>query len=78
MLIENPEKYPFPVFSELYSQNVTVSWPYDPMDTISYQGDSVVFNPIFEKHARKLENWAVSCHFKDYLPEMTAAVDGRD
>ncbi|PLB50100.1 hypothetical protein P170DRAFT_473675 [Aspergillus steynii IBT 23096] len=78
MLIENPEKYPFPVFSELYSENVTVNWPYDSMDTVSHQGDSLIFNPIFEKHVRKLDNWTVSGHFRDYLPEMTAAIYGRD
>ncbi|PYH95283.1 hypothetical protein BO71DRAFT_398192, partial [Aspergillus ellipticus CBS 707.79] len=77
MLIEHPDKYPFPVFSELYSQNVTINWPYDSMDTVSHQGDSIVFNPIFEKHVRKLDNWTVSGQFRDYLPEMMAAIYGR-
>lgn len=78
MLIETPEKYPFPVFSELYSQHVTLNWPYDALDTVSHQGNNVVLNPIFKKHIRKLDNWTVSGHFKEYLPEMAAAACGRD
>ena len=45
MLILNPEKYPFAFFSELYSQNVTVNWPYDTMDTVSQQGGSLFSTP---------------------------------
>ena len=33
-LIENPDLYPFETFSEMYSQCVSVNWPYGPMDAI--------------------------------------------
>ncbi|KAL2826257.1 hypothetical protein BDW59DRAFT_161094 [Aspergillus cavernicola] len=78
ILIEHPDKYPFAVFSELYSQNVTVNWPYEDMDCISTVTDTARFNPIFEKHVRKLDNWTVREPFKDYLPEMIPAIYGRD
>lgn len=78
MLIEQPDKYPFAVFSELYSQNVTVNWPYDDMDAISTHADNVELNQIFEKHVRKLSNWAVLAPFQDYLPEMIPAIYGKD
>ncbi|KAL4876846.1 hypothetical protein BJY04DRAFT_222694 [Aspergillus karnatakaensis] len=78
LLIESPEKYPFPVFSELYSQNVTVNWPYGEPDCITTHMDRMEFNPIFEKHVRKLDNWTVRSAFKDYLPEFTSAIYGKD
>lgn len=78
MLIDNPEKYPFAVFSELYSRNVTVNWPYDTMDSVLYQDGDIILNPIFEKHIQKLSNWTVSSEFRDYLPEMTTAIYGGD
>ncbi|KAF9886164.1 hypothetical protein FE257_011989 [Aspergillus nanangensis] len=74
ILIQNPEKYPHSVFSELYSQHVTINWPYGSMDTVFNQDDHVILNPIFEKHVRRLSNWTVSSQFKDYLPEMMDAI----
>ncbi|OJJ08267.1 hypothetical protein ASPVEDRAFT_89496 [Aspergillus versicolor CBS 583.65] len=78
LLIEQPDKYPFAVFSELYSQNVTVNWPYDDMDAVSTHADNVQLNQIFEKHVRKLSNWTVLAPFQDYLPEMIPAIYGKD
>ncbi|KAJ5668455.1 uncharacterized protein N7477_007025 [Penicillium maclennaniae] len=78
ILIEKPEEYPFTVFSKLYSNYVRVNWPYDPMDAASPRGDVIVLNPIFEKHVRRSDNWTVSGQFKEYLPEMAAAIRGVD
>lgn len=78
LLIEHPEKYPFAAFSELYSQNITVNWPYEDMDTVSTHAENIQFNNIFEKHVRKLSNWTVSEPFKDYLPEMIPAIYEKD
>ncbi|KAL3481313.1 hypothetical protein BJX99DRAFT_163416 [Aspergillus californicus] len=74
LLIESPEKYPFAVFSEPYSQNVTVNWPYEDMDCVSTTADGAEFNPIFEKHVRKLDNWTVSPSFNNYFPEVMPAI----
>lgn len=48
------------------------------MDAVSHRGDVIVLNPIFEKHVRRLDNWTVSGQFKEYLPEMAAAIRGGD
>jgi hypothetical protein len=71
-------KHPFAVFSEVYSRNVSINWPYDKMDCVSTQGDNVQLNSIFEKHIRNLNHWTVSKGFQDYLPDMTAAIYGKD
>ncbi|KAJ5698172.1 hypothetical protein N7462_000177 [Penicillium macrosclerotiorum] len=34
ILIEKPERYPFVLFSELYSHHVSVNWSYDPEDIV--------------------------------------------
>jgi hypothetical protein len=75
MLIENPEKYPFSVFSELYSHNVSINWPFDAMDAIIHTDDGgVVLNPIYEKHIQRLSNWTVQPAFETFFPEMRAAL----
>lgn len=78
MLIETPEKYPFHIFSGVYSQCVTVNWPYDEEDAISEIGDDAVLNPIFEKHIQRLGNWTVSRDFEEHYPEMVRCVYSRD
>lgn len=82
ILIENTELYPFEMFSEIYSQNVSVSWPYDAVDAVtsppSWSSADVALNLIFEKHILKLSNWTVSQEFLVLLPQMTAAICSRD
>lgn len=85
MLIEQPDKYTFEEFSEVYSHNVTISWPHREEDiVVNLEGDSdqsynlqAMFNPIFERHIRDLDNWTVVQGFKDCYPEMTEAVSSR-
>jgi hypothetical protein len=80
-LIESPDQYPFEVFSELYSHNVSVNWPYDCEDAVVQistslggGGDQMQLSPIFEKHVRKLENWTVSPVFEAHYPELAGFI----
>jgi hypothetical protein len=77
-LIEKPEQYPFEVFSELYSHNVTVNWPYDRDDVITSLADGInmKLSPIFEKHVRRLGNWTVSSLFEAHYPELASLIAG--
>jgi len=78
LLIQKSDVYPFEIFSEFYSQEVSVRWPYDPLDAIIHHHphgkEDAVLNPIFEKHVRKLSNWTVSAQFERQMPELFAAV----
>lgn len=76
MLIEDPERYPFAVFSEFYSVHVSVNWPYETEDAVTYVGDQITFNTIFERHIQRLSNWTVSRQFQEYFPEMISAIYG--
>ena len=81
LLIADPEKYPFVIFSEMFSHHVTINWPYDPLDSItptSRDDSEKVLNPIFEKYIRRLRNWTVSSEFESYYPEMSPAIFARD
>lgn len=78
ILIESPEKYPFELFSSVYSQCVTVNWPYDVEDALCEEGDDIVPSRIFAKHIRRLSNWTVSRDFEKHYPEMVNAVYSRD
>lgn len=85
MLVEFPEKYSFEEFSDVYSSNVTVSWPHDESDIqIDLSGmyspghvTQAMVNPIFERHIRNLDNWTVGEGFRRFYPEMYAAVSSR-
>jgi hypothetical protein len=85
MLVEFPDKYPFEEFSQVYSSNVTLSWPYSESDIVinlpttqdCAQSTQAVINPIFERHIRNLDNWTVGEAFGRYYPEMRTAVSSR-
>ncbi|KAG5826350.1 hypothetical protein H9Q74_003590 [Fusarium xylarioides] len=77
ILIDNQAEYPFQLFSDYYSQNVTVNWKFDGLDAISdLEGDGALHS-IFEKHIRDLKNWTVSQGFKDRFPLMVTAIYSR-
>lgn len=78
MLIDHPDKYPFEVFSEYYSQNVSVNWCFDDNDTVAQEDGFSVLHSIFEKHIRNLENWTVSREFESRFPEMSPIIFKRD
>ncbi|KFZ03729.1 hypothetical protein V502_10712 [Pseudogymnoascus sp. VKM F-4520 (FW-2644)] len=78
LLIQNPTKYTFRDFSELYANNVNLNWPFDAADAVMPKtdgSDELVMNPLFEKHIRKLECWSVSEPFKERFPEFAAAIE---
>ncbi|KAK1763982.1 hypothetical protein QBC33DRAFT_572924 [Phialemonium atrogriseum] len=74
VLIENADKYPFEVFSEQYSQRVTVNWPFDVLDAVSDLDNEAVLHSIFEKHIRNLKNWTVSAEFRGCFPEVASLI----
>ncbi|ORY69035.1 uncharacterized protein BCR38DRAFT_455818 [Pseudomassariella vexata] len=78
ILIENSEDFPFQLFSDYYSQNVTVNWQFDSLDAISDMDNDAVLHSIFEKHVRNLKNWTVSPEFHTRFPEMVSAIYADD
>ncbi len=88
LLVDFPDKYPHQHFSEVYSNNVSISWPYNESDVVvdlSGMQDraqaphalQAVINPIFEQHIRNLDNWTLGEGFGRYYPEMRTAVSSR-
>ncbi|KAL2676496.1 hypothetical protein Neosp_010254 [[Neocosmospora] mangrovei] len=74
ILIENPAEYPFQLFSDYYSQNVTVNWKFDGLDAVSDLNGEGTLHSIFERHIRDLRNWTVSKAFEDRFPSMIGAI----
>ncbi|CAI7650581.1 unnamed protein product [Penicillium crustosum] len=74
ILIQKPDRYPFAVFSELYSQYVSINWPFDPEDIVVDTGDGPSLNTIFEKHIQRLSNWVAPRQFREYFSEWTSDV----
>ncbi|KAH7127303.1 hypothetical protein EDB81DRAFT_889107 [Dactylonectria macrodidyma] len=74
ILIENPDKYPFQLFSDYYSQHVTINWKFDNLDAVADIENEAVLHSIFEKHIRKLSNWTVSPEFQSCFPAITSAI----
>lgn len=76
VLIQNPHKYTFRDFSELYARNARLNWPYKAIDaviTVDGTGE-VSLNPLFEKHALNLECWSVEEPFTERFPELAAEI----
>ena len=70
-------KYPFREFSEMYSRNVKLTWPHEPLDSVmqsSVDEKEFTMNPLFEKHIRKLDSWTVGDPFKKQYAELVAAM----
>ncbi|CRL29856.1 Protein of unknown function DUF3425 [Penicillium camemberti] len=74
ILIQKPDRYPFAVFSELYSEHVSINWPYGPEDIVVDTGDGPSLNTIFEKHIQRLSNWVAPRQFREYFSEWTPDV----
>lgn len=74
MLIEDPDRYPFAVFSEFYSAHISVNWPYEVEDAVTHLNGQVAMNTIFERHIQRLSNWTVSQQFQHFFPEMTSSI----
>ncbi|KAJ4184371.1 hypothetical protein NW767_013254 [Fusarium falciforme] len=74
ILIENQAEYPFQLFSDYYSQNVSVNWKFDGLDAVSDLNGEGTLHSIFERHIRDLRNWTVSKAFQDRFPSMTGVI----
>jgi hypothetical protein len=73
MLIERPDEYPYHLWTENFTQNVSVTWTFEVSDAISETGDDFVLHSIFEKHIRNLANWTLSPEFQTLFPDLTRA-----
>ncbi|KAJ4985453.1 BZIP transcription factor [Stagonosporopsis vannaccii] len=78
ILIDNPDDHPFDLFSQYYSHNVSVNWPFDHLDAVTDVDNNVVLHSIFEKHVSNLKNWTVSAEFHARFPYMSSAIYSRD
>jgi hypothetical protein len=70
LLIEHPEDYPYELWTENFTQNVSVNWDFDTSDALSETDSEVVLHSIFEKHIRKLKSWTVSSTFSQLVPDL--------
>jgi hypothetical protein len=93
-LVANYQDYPFENWFIPFTNDLSVNWPYDPVDcllstTASGGGgggddkngiDDPLINPVFERHIRRLENWSVGPDFADAFPDLvdTARIRRRD
>lgn len=75
ILIENADDHPFEMFSQYYSQNVSVNWKFDALDAVSDANNYGVLHSIFVKHISNLKNWTVTPEFKARFPYMIPAID---
>ncbi|KIN06811.1 hypothetical protein OIDMADRAFT_107891 [Oidiodendron maius Zn] len=78
LLIEQPEDYPYRLWTENFTQNVSVNWKFDLSDALSETDNEIVLHSIFEKHIRKLKNWTVSSNFARIVPNLMPAINSRD
>lgn len=78
ILIENPNDHTFDIFSQYYSQNVSINWSFESSDAVNDANNEVFLHSIFEKHICNLENWTVTPEFQARFPHMTAAIYARD
>ncbi|PVH77653.1 hypothetical protein DL98DRAFT_423430 [Cadophora sp. DSE1049] len=77
VLIQNPVKYPFQDFSELYARCARLNWPFEPGEAVMPRPDDsgeLLMNPLFEKRVRTLECWSVGEMFKARFPELASAM----
>ncbi|KAK4946951.1 hypothetical protein LTR10_014093 [Elasticomyces elasticus] len=71
-LMANFQDYPFENWFIPFTNDLSVNWPYDPVDCLlstSAKEDSVI-NPVFERHVRRLENWSVGPGFAEAFPAL--------
>jgi hypothetical protein len=78
MLIEYPEDYPYRLWTENFTQNVTINWAHHITDAISETDSDVQVHSIFEKHIRTLKNWTVSSEFSRLFPKLMSAIYSPD
>ncbi|KAM5342940.1 hypothetical protein ACJ41O_013906 [Fusarium nematophilum] len=66
----NPVSFPFDNFFIPFTTTLTLSWPYEDVDTLlqSPDGDELMINPVFERHLRNLDNWKLGDAFAKAFP----------
>ncbi|RMZ87074.1 hypothetical protein DV736_g5703, partial [Chaetothyriales sp. CBS 134916] len=82
-MVANYQDFLFDNWFIPYTVAISVNWPYEPSDCLlkmplgAAQGDAddaddaeVIFNPVFERHVRRLENWSVSPTVIDAFPTL--------
>jgi hypothetical protein len=74
ILIEHTDEYPYHLWTENFTQNVSVNWKFDYSDALSETDNDVVIHSIFEKHVRRLQNWTVSSEFVRVFPKLMPAI----
>ncbi|CAK7202851.1 hypothetical protein SEUCBS139899_005578 [Sporothrix eucalyptigena] len=76
LLVSRQDQYDFESWSTFYSCSLSVSWPYNPSDTIvAVSDEEIVASPIFEQHWQNLKNWNVNASFRKQFPEIGSMVD---
>ncbi|RDW76950.1 hypothetical protein BP6252_05003 [Coleophoma cylindrospora] len=75
LLIQDPVKYSFVKFSEVYARSVSLEWPFDITDAFIPPGQyntEYLLNPLFVKNVRRLECWSIQELFTARFPELAA------
>ncbi|RMZ81251.1 hypothetical protein DV737_g2566, partial [Chaetothyriales sp. CBS 132003] len=77
-MVPNYQDFPFDNWFIPFTSALSVNWPYEPSDCLlkiplgtvhgSDDDAEVIFNPVFEQHVRRLENWSVSPAIIDAFP----------
>ncbi|KAH0844229.1 bZIP transcription factor [Fonsecaea pedrosoi] len=75
-VVVNPQDYPFDDFFFPFTADLSVNWPYDPVDCLlsTSEKEEPVINPVFESHIRRLENWSLGPLFAETYPNLVETV----
>ncbi len=75
-IITSPQDYLFDNWFLPFTSGLSVNWPYDPVDCLlsTSEQDEPVMNPVFERHARRIENWSLGPLFAEAFPELVETV----
>jgi hypothetical protein len=71
-VINNYQDFPFENWFLPFTSGLSVNWPYEPVDCLISTGDGGIttINPVFERHARRLDNWTLGPQFQEAFPEL--------
>ncbi|CAK7231308.1 mitochondrial inner membrane protein required for protein import [Sporothrix bragantina] len=76
VLVNRQDQFDFDTWSAYYSSSLSVSWPYNPSDTIvAVSDEEIVASPIFDQHWQNLRNWNVTASFRNKFPEIALIVE---
>jgi len=69
-IVKNHSLYATDEFVQLYNINMTVNWPYSPLDAVNFHGGVIIFSPVFERHISQPENWSLKAPFAQRYPQL--------